>query len=123
MITGKSEEKKNHLVNGVYFSQWLNKIMVILQGRGLEHFWNNQFDIPNMAGLKVRVKVALQNMYKEQWNKAVNSLSKFLNYRVYNQDYKLENYFVKLSTPLSIFFCRFRCINIRLLLNTVVSLE
>ena len=73
-------------VNGLYFSQRLNKTMVILQCCGLEHFWINQFDIPNMAGLKVRVKAALQNMYKEHWNEDVNSLSKCLNYRVYKQD-------------------------------------
>ena len=100
--------------NGMYFSQWLNDIRMTLQNCGLDQYWDNQFDIPHLNSMKVRVKTALQNRYVQNWKTEVDLLSKCLNYRIYKDEFKLENYFVKLPTSLANFYCRFRSMNHRL---------
>ena len=100
--------------NGMYFSQWLNDIRMTLQNCGLDQYWDNQFDIPHLNSMKVRVKTALQNRYVQNWKTEVDLLSKCLNYRIYKDEFKLENYFVKLPASLANFYCRFRSMNHRL---------
>ena len=55
----------------------------------------------------------LKELYLNNWNVEVDALRKCLNYGVYKKEHKLENYSVKLSPSLCIFYNRFRCMNHR----------
>ena len=100
--------------HGIFQSQWLNSVRSILQKCDLYYYWYNQSLMHKMDFLKDKVKQKLKEIYINQWNKDVDALSKCLNYRVYKQEHKLENYFVKLSPSLCNFYNRFRCMNHRL---------
>ena len=100
--------------NGMYFFQWLNDIRMKLQNCGLDQYWGNQFEILHFNSMEVRVKTALQNRYVLNWKAEVYLLSKCLNYRIYKDEFKIGNYFVKLPTSLANFYCRLRCMNHRL---------
>ena len=69
-----------------------------LQNCGLDQYWDNQFDIPHLNSMKVRVKTALQNRYVLNWKAEVDLLGKYLNFRIYKDEFELENYFVKLPS-------------------------
>ncbi|MEW8548698.1 MAG: reverse transcriptase family protein, partial [Candidatus Thiodiazotropha sp.] len=101
-------------LNGVYHSQWLNTIRTTLQNCQLDEVWTNQYNIVNFTHVKPAVEKALKKSYVNTWDSDLEQLSKCLNYRMYKSEHKTENYFSQLSSSLSIFFCRFRCMNHRL---------
>ena len=99
---------------GIFQSQWLHTIRTILQKCELDYFWYNQFQLPKMDFLRLKVKQKLKELYINSWSNEVDIISKCLNYRVYKQEHKIESYLVKLSSSLCNFYNRFRCMNHRL---------
>ena len=106
--------------HGMFQSQWLNSVRSILQKCDLDYYWYNQSQMHKMDFLKDKVKQKLKEIYINQWNKDVDALSKCLNYRVYKQEHKLENYFVKLSPSLCNFYNRFRFIRMFIMIYLFV---
>ena len=56
-------------------------------------------------------KLTLTDQFKQNWQPTVQSSPKALNYRMYKDELKLENYFNVLSKIDAITLCRFRICN------------
>ena len=74
-----------------------------------EHFWLNQTEVPLNVAKSVKSK--LIEMYSISWKESVFDSPKCLNYRIFKQDLKLENYFNILPDVLAKSFCHFRSLN------------
>lgn len=101
-------------MNGVYHSQGLNEVRTTLQNCQLDKFWTNQFNLVKFSHIKPTVEKALNRAYITAWNNDIEQLSQCLNYSMYKSEHKTEKYFSQFPADLSIFFCRFRCMNHRL---------
>ena len=84
-------------------------IKCILTESGHTHFWFNQADVP--SNISRFVKLKLIDLCSLSWRESVFESPKCLNYRIFKQDLKLENYFSILPNDLATSFCHFRSLN------------
>ena len=79
---------------------------------GISNVWINQL-IDNKKWLRARVKlhVTLTDQLKQNWQAALQTLSKALNYKIYKDELCFENYFKILSIKDAHTLCRPRTCN------------
>lgn len=70
---------------------WLDCIKTTLNHCGLSNIWLEQ-NIQNTKWLKVKVKNVLIDQFNQNWQSALQSSAKALNYRLYKEEIKFENY-------------------------------
>lgn len=95
----------------LFHSKWLLAIKNTLMETDNDYFWLFQNDVQVPGGISKVVKTKLIGNYKTQWKDSVYVSPKCLNYRIYKQDLKFENYFSFLPEDLAIAFCHFRTLN------------
>lgn len=74
---------------------------------GQSYFFNTKWLIHS-------VKQNLRDQFIQNWNEIVQNSPKTLNYRLYKDDVKLEDYFKLLDDKMIIDLCKFRTVNHRL---------
>ncbi len=99
---------------GVYSSPWLTNIRNILNEAGLSYMWQSQICTDSIQNLKYQLKTRLQDQFLQTWSSEISNSSKCINYRMFKHELKLEEYLLKLSTPLCRSLSKFRCRNHRL---------
>ena len=117
MVNGKQDKISNKLYSillgmhkrGFFHSKWIMYIKCILTESGNEHVWLNQADVP--SNISKSVKLELINLYSLTGRESVFDSPKCLNYRIFKQNLKLENYFSILPDDLATSFCHFRSLN------------
>ena len=117
LVNGKQDKISNKLYSilmamhnrDCFHSKWLLYIKGILTECGKEHFWLNQTEVP--SNISKSVKAKLIETYSLSWRDSVFASPKCLNYRIFKQDFNLENYFNVLPDDLAMSFCHFRSLN------------
>ena len=84
-------------------------IKCILTESGNEHVWLNQADVP--SNISKSVKLKLIDLYSLTWRESAFDSPKCLNYRIFKQDLKLENYLSILPDDLATSFCHIMSLN------------
>ena len=104
--------KKLHEQN-FHTSPWLNKIENILNSCGMRNVWINPEHFKH-EWLKKAIDLRLSDMYRQEWNSMVTSMSSCILYRSFKLDLNLENYLMLLDSTERINICRFRCRNTKI---------
>ena len=118
LISGKSIKLANLLYkasyqineNSVTKISWIENIKQILNYCGLSNIWLNQ-SFPNKNWLKSKVKLTLIDQFKQSWESTVENSPKSLNYRIFKEELKFENYLNILSKKDAITLLKFRICN------------
>ena len=92
---------------------WFNGVKGIFDNTGLSHVWINQA-FPNSRWLNRIVKQSLHDQAVQTWAMSVNNSSKCLNYRIFKTELSLETYLDDLPRKMAVLFCKFRCSNHKL---------
>jgi hypothetical protein len=98
-------------------SPWMNCVKNVLDECGLSYVWQSQ-SFNNLTWLKYNVFTTLFNQFTQSWRSDVSSSPKGINYRIFTEDLKLENYSLKLPSKKYKLLCRFRCCNFKLPIET-----
>ena len=98
-------------------SQWVKFVKSILDECGMSYVWQNQ-SFCNFSWLKNRVFHSLLDQFTQSWRSNVFTSPKGINYRMFKEDLKLENYLLKLPVKKYKLLCRFRCSNFKLPIET-----
>ena len=98
-------------------SQWVKFVKGILDECGMSYVWQNQ-SFCNFSWLKNRVFHSLLDQFTQSWRSNVFTSPKGINYRMFKEDLKLENYLLKLPVKKYKLLCRFRCFNFKLPIET-----
>jgi hypothetical protein len=98
--------------NNCQFS-WLNYVESILNECGLSYVWLNQYFISEQW-LKNSVKTCLQDQFYQTWHANIDTESKTLNYRLFENKFEFENYLNILDDRDIFTFCLFRLNNHKL---------
>lgn len=118
LVLGKQEKLPSVLYNLALRKYqnnvtWLKYVKSILDVGGLSYVWNNQYAL-NPNWLYCTIKQNLTDQFRQLWLSDLQNSPKSLNYRIYKEDYKLEDYFKILDDKNIITFCRFRTLNHKL---------
>ena len=71
-------------------------------------------DVPKNVALSSMLKQRLCDQYKQTWYERVFNTAKCLNYRIFKNSHKFEEYLVDLPYDLRKAFCNYRCLTNRL---------
>ena len=94
-------------------SKWMSCIENTLNICGCSEYWISK-DVPKNVALSSMVKQNLCDQYKQIWYERVFNTAKCLNYRIFKNSHKFEEYLVDLPYDLRNFFCNYRCLTNRL---------
>ena len=72
--------------------------------------WNEQHE-HNESWIFLTIKQSLLDQFQQSWNSKVKNSPESLNYRLYKEDFGIENYFRILDDKNIITLCRFRTLN------------
>lgn len=81
----------NHFINDKYVLPWVKSVKQILDDCGLSNIWINQ-EFPSVPWLVNRVKLSLQDQFKQTWLTSVQDSSKCVLYKSFKTDFVLEKY-------------------------------
>jgi hypothetical protein len=98
---------------GSFASPWLEYIRTILFENGMGHIWISQ-SIPNVEWLNEAIKLRLQDQYKQEWHRTVETMPKCVTYRLFKQEWGQEKYLLELPKNTRIPMCKFRTCNHKL---------
>lgn len=101
-------------VDGIYSSPWLKYVRDIFNDSGLSYMWLNQTCTVSDDFFKKQLKLRMYDQFQQTWLSEIHNSPKCINYRMFKDDLKLENYLIKLPTPLCRPLARFRCRNHKL---------
>ena len=101
--------------NRTLSSKWLDTIKHILDHTG----FSNMFVMPrnnsgNLSNFHMVIKQRLENQYEQQWRNEINESSKCTLYRIFETEFKFENYLCFLPLYERKTFCKFRTCNHKL---------
>ena len=99
-------------------SPWFDNVRLFLCINGLNNVWYSQGKTVNLQWLKLKVSMLLSDTFQQKWHSDINSLSKCDNYRLFKNEWCFENYLDELPGDLRFAFCKFRCRNFRLPVET-----
>ena len=98
-----------------YKMSWLQGVHSILNNLGLSEFWLNTTEMTlSVERFKAIVKQRLRDQYLQRWGQEVFENAICLNYRMYKEEFRFEDYLTVLSPRQRTIFLRFRTSNHRL---------
>ena len=103
---------KLYTVDGVNIS-WINFVHTTLDSLGLSNMWLDQ-NVNSPNTFRSLVNCRLRDQFIQNWHSTLDNTSKCLNYRIYKQEFAIENYFHILSPDLANILCKFRSVNHKL---------
>ena len=92
---------------------WLSSVNGILNECGLAYIWNTQ-TFQNTKWLKLNIKQTLIDQFIQLWSSLIQNSPKALNYRIFKEQLKTENYLHTLDDNCLFEFCKFRTLNHKL---------
>ena len=92
---------------------WIKAVNSILDECGLSNVWITQ-SFPNIRWLVNRVKLNLQDQYRQTWALAVQESSKCILYKQFKVEFGLEIYLIQLPAVFRKYICKLRTCNHRL---------
>ena len=114
-----SLKNSNLLYQHLYYSntntssKWLDYCKNILRNTGFSGIWSNQ-SVDNPKWLVESTKQRLKDLYINEWHRKIDESSSCLNYRLFKDTFKFENYLTKLSFDMRKTLISFRTRNHRL---------
>ena len=96
-----------------YESKWLISVKSILENCGMSNIWLYQ-NTSTTDWISSAVEQKLKDQFLQEWHDAVYSSSKGLCYRIFKKRFELEKYITVLSFNNLYTFCKYRCGNHRL---------
>ena len=96
-----------------YSSPWLKSIEQTLSSCGMRHVWLNP-DTVNYNWLKKAIELKLSDMYIQDWQRQVDTMSSCTTYRHFKPYFKREKYLSLPNHYDRINICKFRCRNIKI---------
>ena len=93
-----------------YESQWIAKIIGILQNCGMFHYRKNQNQYMDIQYINSFIIVRINDMWLQSWNARINSTYRCTYYKKIKDAYKFENYLLmddKYRINISKFRCRY----------------
>ena len=93
-----------------YESQWIEKIVEILQNCGMFHYWKNQNQNMDIQYINSCINVRINDIWLQSWNARINSTYRCTYYKNFKDVFKLENYLLmedKYRINISKFRCRY----------------
>lgn len=103
--------------NGSKTSNWLEYVRGILINCGFSGIWDAQF-VESPKWLVQSIKQKAKDLYINEWYNTINESSSCVNYRLFKENFNLENYLLKLPLPFKRTLCWFRTRNHRLPVET-----
>jgi len=92
---------------------WVKFVHDTLNSLGMSNFMlDNHIPSPNQ--FKCLVNTRLNDQFLQNWHSSVENSSKCLNYRIYKETLVFEDYFKILPFNLATTYCKFRCMNHRM---------
>ena len=95
-------------------SCWITHVKAVLDNLGLSNIWLMQCNGIKREWLKSKVKLVLQDQFRQSWSSNINDMSKCLNYRIFKTEFGFEKYLVSLPKKDRLSLIRFRCRNNKL---------
>ena len=102
-----------NFINYGYNSKWLLFIKRILDNCGMSNVWYFQYTYP-ANWISNNVEQVLKDQFLQEWHTAMDFSSKGLCYKIFKKEFELEKYFSILSFNNLYTFCKYRCGNHRL---------
>lgn len=107
-------------------SRWILKLKQIFDYRGFSYLWEHK--ILNDRYKKAVTEMRISDIVRQNWNWEMFNNRLYINYRIFNWKFQLENYFCCLDYSVWCYLVRFRCgvsrtsseISIIVYLNVVV---
>ena len=97
----------------LHSSPWLNNIEQILNNCGMRHVWLNP-DLVDHNWLKKALEQRLSDIYIQEWQSQVDTMSSCITYRSIKPYFKQEKYLMLPNIADRINICRFRCRNTKI---------
>ena len=101
-----------------YNAKWITYVKQNLDGRGFSNMWHLysgtdpvEHGYFTTQWFKNSIKLRGSDMYLQIWNECVWNHRSCVNYRIFKNELKLENYLHVLNYADAVKLCRFRCRN------------
>jgi hypothetical protein len=91
--------------------KWLSNVKSIFDETGMSYIWFNQKFTGSKCLLLKTLGISMCNQYVQKWRSDVDSLTKCLNYKMYNIDHCFKPYLCLLSDKYLKTFVNFRLCN------------
>ena len=101
-------------IAGFYSNSWLLFQKKPLDDCGFSGIWNSQNVDVDVLTFKNVLKNRLRDQFIQKWSREVYESSKCVNYRIYKDNFVLEEYLIKLPDNLKVVLSKFRCRNNKL---------
>lgn len=101
----------NMHVSGFYHNSWILFIEKTLNDCGFSGIWNEQRVCNSVEAFKIMVINRLHDQFIQQWGNNVFNNNKCINYRIFRDNFGLEDYLVSLPMLYKRVFTKFRCRN------------
>ena len=98
-------------------NNWLCFVKSIFDNCGMSNVWENTNLFPK-NWIVASIEQKLKDQYLQEWLNEINTSSNGLCYRIFKTDLEFENYLSLLSQNFLFTFCKFRCGNHRLPVET-----
>jgi hypothetical protein len=98
---------RNLADSGAYKSKWISYVESTMNNSGLGYIWLNE-DPHNITWFKETLKQRLSDIYLQKWSEEISNSGHCSTYKVIKEDYKLEDYLLKLDMRSALTLCRFR---------------
>ena len=81
----------------VYKSPCLNCVKTILEDCGFPDIWGSQVIPCSKECFKQQIKQRLFDQFRQKWAAEINQSSKFLNYKMFKSNFKIEHFLTALA--------------------------
>lgn len=98
-------------------SKWLEYVKGVIINCGFSGIWNAQF-VESPKWLVQSIKQKAKDLYINEWYNSINESSSCVSYRLFKEEFNLENYLLKLPLTFKRTLCLFRTRNHRLPIET-----
>ena len=97
-------------LNNIYDSEWLLYVKSLIIEIGEPQIWFSQ-STGNVNRFKKLCKMKIQDLYINYWFSKLSTSRSCTNYRIYKNNFNLEEYLIKLPPMLSSAMCKFKTTN------------
>ena len=96
---------------------WVNNVKQIFDSCGLSYIWNTHC-FTNSSWLYFSTKQKLIDQFRQNWHDTLQTSPKSLKFRLYKDNFEMENYFRTLDDKKIKYLCQFRTLNFKLPIET-----
>lgn len=94
-------------------SKWFDNVKNLIMSNGYSNVWISQYEF-NRNWFRLAFKQKLTDQFLQNWNALLNNSSSGINYRIFKNNFGLNNYFLSLNNKQCRIFTAFRTRNHKL---------